>query len=136
MYSDTQLDAFLDEALPPAAMAEIEDAMRNDESLAERLATIVGRRDAGLHSLGGIWRRRRLTCATREQLGSRLLGVLDAELNDYLTFHLEVIGCRYCQASLADLEQRTAADQDEGSAARRQRYFQSSAGLLQSGDDD
>ncbi|MAT68393.1 MAG: hypothetical protein CMJ58_02610 [Planctomycetaceae bacterium] len=136
MYSDTQLDAFLDEALPPEMMAEIEAAMRDDESLKERLATIVGRRDAGLHSLGAIWRRRRLTCPTREQLGSRLLGVLDPALDEYVTFHLEVVGCRVCQASLADLQQRSAAEEATGAAARRQRYFQSSAGLLHADDDD
>ncbi|MCA9234918.1 MAG: hypothetical protein KDA44_05580 [Planctomycetales bacterium] len=135
MYSDTQLDAFLDEALPATAMAEIEAALRDNEQLTQRLGAIVGRRDAGLHSLGAMWRRRRLTCPTREQLGSRLLGVLDPQLNDYVTFHLEVVGCRICQASLADLQQRTAAEEAAGSAARRQRYFQSSAGLLRRSDD-
>src|SRR5690606_10620191 len=129
-YSDAELDAFLDEALPPARMAELEIALRDDEALKQRLTTVVGRRDAGVHSLGAIWRRRRLSCPTREQLGSHLLGVLDAGHEEYLRFHLEVIECRYCQASLADLRDQHSAAEEEVVVTRRTRYFQSSAGYL------
>ncbi len=61
-------------------------------------------RDRGEHSLGAVWRRERLTCPTREQLGSYLLQVLDEGEQDYLDFHLNVIGCPYCVANLADLQ--------------------------------
>jgi hypothetical protein len=129
MFTDSDLERFLDEALPAERMTEIEAALRDDAALQARLAAVVGRRDAGVHSLGAIWRRRRLSCPSREQLGSYLLGVLDEAHADYLQFHLETAGCRVCQASLADLgEQQSAASQvvDE----RRRRYFQSSAGYL------
>ena len=49
-----------------------------------RIYPINARRDAGVHSLGEIWRRHRLSCATREQLGSYVLGVLLKEAADYL----------------------------------------------------
>src|SRR5262245_43884962 len=99
MFTDPELDRFLDEALPPERMAELEAALRDDEELKTRLATAVGRRDAGVHSLGAIWRRHRLSCPPREQLGSYLLGVLDADHAEYVRFHLETIGCRLCRAS-------------------------------------
>ncbi|MBX3433623.1 MAG: hypothetical protein KF847_09915 [Pirellulales bacterium] len=130
MFSDAQLDAFLDEALPAEQMTALEAALRDDEALGARLAEVVGRRDAGLHSLGAIWRRRRLSCFTREQLGSHLLGVLDPRLDEYLAFHIEVIGCRACQASLADLSERLATQDAATVGARRSRYYQSSVGLL------
>src|SRR5215510_13560839 len=98
--SDPELDRFLDEALPPEQMAALEAALRDDAELQARLAAAAGRRDAGVHSLGAVWRRHRLSCPTREQLGSYLLGVLDAGQEEYLRFHLEVVECRYCQASL------------------------------------
>jgi hypothetical protein len=131
-YTDADLDAFLDEGLPPARMAELEAALRDDETLQKQLAAAVGRRDAGVHSLGAIWRRHRLSCPSREQLGSHLLGVLDAGEDDYLRFHLEVVECRYCQASLQDLRDQHSAAEEEVMVKRRSRYFQSSAGYLSS----
>jgi hypothetical protein len=129
-FSDSDIEGFLDEALSPAQMAAIEAALRADEGLKKRLAAAVGRRDAGVHSLAAVWRRHRLSCPSREQLGSHLLGVLEPGLADYVKFHLEVVACRYCLASLEDLRQQHAAE-DKAVAARRQtKYFQSSAGYL------
>lgn len=127
--SPTELEAYLDEALPPDEMARIEHALRESPELAQQLAAVNSRRDAGMHTLGGIWRRHRITCPTREQLGSYLLGALAQEMLDYVDFHIEIVGCRYCRANLADLK----AQQDEAQQAvqtRRRKYFQSSAGYL------
>src|ERR1700754_862564 len=132
MISPTDLAAYLDEALPAETMAAIEDTLRNDPKLTEQLAEIIARRDAGVHSLGDVWRRHRLSCPAREQLGSYLLGILSDEENDYVAFHLNKIGCRFCQANLADLktQQAQATAEAEQAAKRRRKYFQSSAGHL------
>ncbi len=50
-YSDQQLQAFLDEALAPEAMAQIEVQMRTDAQLMNRLMSILGQREAGVHGL-------------------------------------------------------------------------------------
>jgi hypothetical protein len=131
-YTQPELEAYLDEALPPEQMARIELALRSDADLVRQLATINARRDAGVHSLGEIWRRHRLSCATREQLGSYLLGVLSKEAADYLGFHLEVMGCRVCRANLSDL-QKQQAETGDTAQTRRRKYFQSSAGYLRPG---
>ena len=128
-FSDVELEAFLDEALPSEAMAHIEAAARENGDLARRLAAIHSRRDSGSHSLGEIWRRHRLSCPTRNELGSFLLGVLPKEHAVYIQFHLEQAGCRYCQANHDDLKQQQAEATDSG-RQRRHKYFQSSAGLL------
>lgn len=127
--SAADIERFLDEALPPEQMAALEQALQEDKSLRQQLVVAVGRRDAGLHTLGGIWRQYRVSCPGREQLGSYLLDVLDAPATDYIRFHLEDIGCRYCQASVADLRQQHAAD-EQATDGRRTKYFQSSAGYL------
>jgi hypothetical protein len=129
-FSNSELEAFFDEALPAERMAAIEDALRNDEALQQRLAALNGRRDAGVHSLGEIWRRHRLSCPSREQLGSYLLGVLPRGAADYVRFHLETIECRFCTASVADLRAQQSAGETEVAQRRRQKYFQSSAGYL------
>lgn len=127
--SQSDLEAYLDEALPVETMAKIERALRGDAKLAERLAAINGRRDAGVHTVGGIWRRRRLSCPTREQLGSYLLRVMEADEAGFVRFHLEVSGCRTCQANLDDLKNRQT-DEPATVDTRRKKYFQSSAGHL------
>lgn len=128
-YTLAELEAYLDEALPVEQMASIELALRAQPELLQKLSQINGRRDAGVHSLGEVWRRNRLSCPTRQQLGNFLLGILDDEHADYVTFHLDTVGCRYCQANLADL-QAQQAEAGEQVQRRRRKYFQSSAGYL------
>jgi anti-sigma factor RsiW len=130
VFTDAELLAYLDESAPAERMAAIERALRDDAALGERVGRLVAGRDAGLHSLGEVWRRRRLTCATREELGSLLLGVLDPQRDAYLRFHVETVGCAWCAASLADLRDRHAASDAPAAQARQRRYFQSSVGRL------
>jgi hypothetical protein len=129
-FATSELEAYLDELLPIERMAAIEDALRHSDELQKRVTAINGRRDAGVHSLGEIWRRHRLSCPPRDQLGSYLLGVLPRETADYVKFHLETIGCRYCAANIADLAAQQSAAEAEVSDRRRRKYFQSSAGYL------
>lgn len=127
--TDAELEAYLDEALTPEEMAAIEMELRGSTKLLKQLARIHSRRDAGVHSLGEIWRRHRISCPTREQMGSFLLGVLDDAESDYIRFHLEVVACRVCHANLEDLRHRQA-ESNESMVVRRRKYFDSSAGYL------
>lgn len=129
-FTNADLEAYLDESLSATRLAAVEGALRNEPDLVSKLATLAGQRDAGVHSLGAIWRRKRLTCPTREQLGSFLLGVLDPTEQDYFQFHLDEVGCRYCNASVQDLKEQHAAANVKDSEVRRTKYFQSSAGYL------
>ena len=129
MFRPSDLEAYLDEALPPEEMARIEKAARGDPALVEQLASIQARRSAGVHSLGEIWRRHRLSCPAREPLGSYLLGALPKAYARYIAFHVEVAGCRYCRANLTDLQSQQAKA-DQAAEVRRRKYVQSSAGHL------
>lgn len=131
--TEAALIGYLDEQLPADRMAEVEAALRRSESLRRRLAMLTRRRDQGEHSVGEIWRRRRVSCPSRADLGSFLLGVLEPEAADYVDFHIREVGCRYCAANLRDLE-AAAAEQGEATT-RRRRYFESSAGLLRRDDE-
>ena len=131
-FRQGDLDAYLDEALPVEEMARIEKALRDEPSLARQLAAILARRDSGVISLGEVWRRHRLSCPTRQELGSFLLGVLPDDAAKYVTFHVDVVGCRYCQANVADLKNQQAEIQSSVED-RRRKYFQSSAGHLRQG---
>ena len=128
-FTESELEAYLDEALSPDEMTTIETALRGNQELTQRLAKINGRRDAGVHSIGEIWRRHRISCPTREQLGSYLLEALDQEQTAYLHFHIAEIGCRFCQANLDDLKMQQE-ESSETKTSRRTKYFQSSAGYL------
>jgi hypothetical protein len=134
-FTEIELEAYLDEALTPSIMAEVEESLRTDTAVSELLRAIIARRDAGMHSIGAVWRRHRISCPDRSQLGSFLLGALSQEHSDYIKFHIEKIGCRVCQANLEDLE-RQQEESSDATTSRRHKYFQSSAGYLSPDDDE
>jgi hypothetical protein len=124
-----QLSGYLDDHLSESETAALEQALRESGALRDQLRRVMEERDRGEHSVGAIWRRKRLTCPTREQLGSYLLGVLEGGLQEYVSFHLQVIGCAYCQANLTDL--RSLHEEPAPQVReRRKRFFESSAGYL------
>src|SRR5262249_9693738 len=95
---------YLNDALPEKETALIERALRESAAVRRELQEGLEEVDRGGHTAGAIWRRGRVRCPTREQLGGSLLGSIDAGLEDYIEFHLETIGCPYCQANLDDLK--------------------------------
>src|SRR3954470_12295069 len=127
---DETLRSYLADSLPPEDLARVEKALRDSAELRARLEDVrQNRSDAGLHTLGAIWRRARLTCPTRQQLGSALLDALDPELASYIRFHIDVVGCPFCQANLADLKAKTAQP-NNATQHRRNRILKSSQHLL------
>ena len=126
---DELLRAYLADALTAEDSARVEKALRDSAELRARLEEVRhGRQDAQLHTLGAIWHRSRLTCPTRQQLGSFLLDVLDPGLVGYIRFHIDVVECPFCRANLTDLEAQTQAP--TGSKSRQRRILQSSQHLL------
>ena len=129
MITDPMLLAYIEESLSSEMMSQIESSLRTDPKLRERLGHLISRRVSGVHTVGDIWRRHRISCPSREQLGSYLLGAMLDDQSDYIKFHLEQIGCRYCQSNLEDLSESHHRD---AVVARRKKYFQSSVGRLSS----
>ena len=95
---------YLHDALPEADMASVEKSLRATPELHKLLSEVRDEEDRGEHSVGAIWRRERVSCPTRDQLGGYLLGAGDSDLLDYIEFHLDTIGCPYCHANLDDLK--------------------------------
>jgi hypothetical protein len=127
--ADTLRD-YLADALPPEDLARVEKALRDSAELRARLEDVrQDRGDPGLHTLGAIWRRARLTCPSRQQLGSYLLDALDPERAGYIKFHLEVVACPFCQANLADLKAKSAPAATE-TRSRHGRILESSRHML------
>jgi hypothetical protein len=126
------LVSFLADTLPPEESARVEKALRTSAELRALLEDVrQNRPDGQLHTLGAIWHRARLTCPSRQQLGSYLLDALNPQLASYLAFHLDVVACPFCQANLADLKaqtQTTAAA--HASRTRQRRILHSSQHLL------
>lgn len=132
--SSEELLAYVDEMLSPERTSEIEALLRDQEALRERFRQVIRNRDMGVHSVGEIWRRERLTCPDRSELGSHILGTLDPAESNYIEFHIDEVGCRICRANLEDLQKAAASDREQINV-RRQRYFESSAGYLRQTDD-
>ena len=129
-FTEADLESYLDETLHPDLAADLEQSLRDDKSLLDRLSHINGRRDAGIHTLGEIWRRNQIGVPTREQIDQYLAGKLSAEHSDYIDFRIETLKCRYTIAHVNDLKSQTETEKSQQTDSRRKKYFNSSAGLL------
>lgn len=128
-----ELIGYLEEALPDDVMVRVEEQLRTNAAWRAALVELRDAVDLGEHSIATIWRRHRLTCPSREDLGAYLIGAALPEGGDYIRFHLEVVGCRLCQANVLDLEgsKLPSAGATEGSlGGRRRRFFESSVGYI------
>jgi hypothetical protein len=127
--TQAMLRDYLNDALPDAELAAVEKALREQPKVQALFNQVRQDADRGEHSVGGIWRRERLSCPTREQLGGFLLQALDPDLLDYIEFHLTTVGCAFCGANLDDLK-RLQAEPPTTRGTRRRRIVDSSAGVL------
>ena len=128
-FPDAELEAYLDETLDPDRSSEIEEALQDDEELLQRLTHINGRRSAGVHTLGEIWRRNQIGVPTPEMLGNYLLGITTAEESDYIDFRMTKLKCPFTLAMYDDLV-RQQNESEEQSTSRRQKFFQSSVSQI------
>lgn len=134
-FTDAELEAYLDESLDSNRAAEIEATIKTDKELLRRLSMINGRRDAGIHTLGEIWRRNQIGVPTTEAMGNFLLGVLPQEEADYINFRMEHLKCPFTLAMFNDL-QTQQSESAEMSKTRREKFYKTSAGLLNRGPQD
>jgi RNA polymerase sigma factor (sigma-70 family) len=74
-----------------------------------------------------LWEEHRPSCPKRSTVGKLLLGTLDDEWRNYVNFHLQMLGCRTCQANLDDLRSETV---DRPSKDFCDRILQSSVGFF------
>ncbi len=78
--------------------------------------------------LAQIWQQYRPSCPKRNTIGAFLLKTLDSDWQNYVDFHLNVLGCHFCQANYQDLLQQ---NQQKGAGKLQQRIMQSTVGFLQ-----
>jgi len=100
------LRAYVSDALPDAELLAVERSLRESAELRNLLKDVIEQEDRGEHTAGAIWRRERVSCPSRDQLGGYLLEAVDTEQLEYIRFHIEEIGCPYCQANLDDLRSK------------------------------
>lgn len=133
-FTDADLESYLDETLHPDLAIDLEQSLKEDQDLLSRLSHINGRRDAGIHTLGEIWRRNQVGVPSREQIEEYVAGKLDADHADYIKFRLDILKCRYTIAHVNDI--KTNKDSKDNEQGRRKKYFDSSAGLLRKKEDN
>jgi hypothetical protein len=135
MYSEEDLEAYLDESLSLERAVELEGVIRNpahpdQRELLDRLQLLIVSRDSGTHAIGEIWRRHRLSCPSREDLGRYLLEAMSDEEATFIKMHIEVVACEVCRSNLDDLIYAANQSNQSSTNMRRNKYFQSSVGRL------
>lgn len=73
-----------------------------------------------------VWESQRPTCPKRSTIGRLMLGTLDGEWKKYVDFHVNKLGCRFCQANLEDLRKQT----EEAPKALHDRVMHSTVGFF------
>lgn len=73
-----------------------------------------------------VWEMNRFTCPKRSTIGRFVLGTLDGEWGEYVAFHVNRLGCRFCQANLNDLQK----PDEPGQEPVRQRIYESTIGFF------
>lgn len=97
------------------------------QKVGQRLGAAGGEAGACADSLlTEIWEEQRPSCPKRSTVGGFLLGTLEARWQDYVDFHINKLGCRFCRANLEDLQSQKA----EAPRAMRQRIMQSTVGFF------
>jgi RNA polymerase sigma factor (sigma-70 family) len=76
--------------------------------------------------LSDVWEDFRPTCPKRTTLGGYLLQTLDPPWQEYVAFHVDALGCKFCRANLEDLRRETASEDQR----LRQRIVESSVGFF------
>jgi RNA polymerase sigma factor (sigma-70 family) len=99
--------------------------------LVKRLANELGSQSSGdiadESMLSRLWEEHRPSCPKRSTVGKWLMGTLEHEWDEYVAFHLEKLGCRFCQANRTDLQIDTEPME---SHSARHRIMQSSVGFF------
>lgn len=72
------------------------------------------------------WETQRPSCPKRSTLGKFSLGILPGDWEDYVAFHVRVLGCTFCNANLSELELQTSTQVND----RQDRLFQSTIGFF------
>jgi len=78
--------------------------------------------------LAQVWQGYRPSCPKRNTIGAFLLNTLDPDWQAYVDFHLNVLGCHFCQANFQDLQQQ---NQQKGADKLQERIMESTLGFLQ-----
>ncbi|MCA9137707.1 MAG: sigma-70 family RNA polymerase sigma factor [Planctomycetales bacterium] len=78
--------------------------------------------------LSRVWESERPSCPKRTTLGKFTLGILPDHWDQYVRFHVETLGCSFCNANLDELRSTTASSHGDDTA--NDRLFQSTIGFF------
>lgn len=123
-----ELLAYCDEQLAGPLAAVIEQALRDDPQLVNRLSELLRARDQGGMTLGEIWRRQQISCPAEPMWRAFVRGGLSSSLADYLQFHLDTIGCGRCRAVVIAIREQAIGEEESITRSRHERFLKTSIG--------
>ncbi len=77
--------------------------------------------------LTSVWETMRPSCSKRTTLGKYTLRILPCEWEDFVRFHVETLGCTFCNANLVDL---SVTSESTAKPSQHLRLFHSTIGFL------
>ena len=80
--------------------------------------------------LSEIWFREHISCLHADVLSEYRRGVLPKELQEYVKFHVEDLGCSRCQSRLGEAEANETRESKKAASRSRKRVGEATAVLL------
>jgi RNA polymerase sigma factor (sigma-70 family) len=77
-------------------------------------------------ALTEVWEENRFTCPKRSTIGRFLLSTLEEPWKEYVDFHVNRLGCRFCRANVEDLRKANEAEKTKV----QQKLFESTIGFF------
>jgi RNA polymerase sigma factor (sigma-70 family) len=78
--------------------------------------------------LTSVWETMRPSCPKRTTLGKYTLKILPSDWEDFVRFHVETLGCTFCNANLVDLN---VTSESSERSSQQIRFLHSTIGFLQ-----
>ena len=82
--------------------------------------------ESSSHLLTAVWESQRPSCPKRTTLGKFILEILPPGWDEFVDFHVNILGCTFCNANLAELQSPTETN------SVNDRLFSSTVGFLKS----
>ena len=95
--------------------------------VSESGATVLEESSGTDSMISSIWEERRPTCPKRSTIGRFQLNTLDSPWREYVEFHLNRLGCHFCQANVEDLRRQSESPTPD----MQNRIMQSTIGFFQ-----
>ena len=109
---------------------DIRDHVASCSACRSSLETLSGEVQHLQISISELWFKERISCLDQETLDAWRRGAISGPLADYVAFHVDELGCPFCQADLGQMQVRESAEDSHRLGRSREKVGEVTATFL------